>query len=68
MNWWQTILVAFLTINAVFWSLFDHGTHCKVAARLGVRKCPSHWVHILSGAVFFLLAVLTSQWSYIFRA
>jgi hypothetical protein len=61
----QLILVAFLATNAVFWSLFPHSIHCKVAAAYGIKDCPPHWIHLSIGIVSFLLAILTAQWGYI---
>lgn len=58
----KMLLVLFLTINAVFWGLFPHHTHCHVATTFGLQKCPSHWIHITMGLIFFVCAILTAQW------
>jgi len=58
----RTFIVAFLALNALFWGLFPHRSHCAFVAALGVAKCPAHSVHIAIGAVAFALAVLTAQW------
>ena len=57
----QYILAAFFLANAIFWGLFPHASHCAVAAMLGVTDCPSHWLHISSGVVFFLVTVVICQ-------
>ncbi len=59
------LLVAFLTINAIFWGLFPHSTHCKFAALFGVKRCAPHWVHLLIGLVAFLAAVMLKNYTYI---
>lgn len=64
----QKMFVAFFALNAIFWGLFDHATHCNVARRFGIRTCPPHMLHIIFGMMFFVLAVVTAQWRYIFRA
>jgi hypothetical protein len=56
------IAVALLVMNALFWGLFPHSAHCGLVGWLGVAKCPSHWIHISMGVVFFLCAVLVAQW------
>lgn len=61
-------IIAFvLVINALFWGLMDHMTHCKVAAYMGVVNCPPHAVHLFIGIVSYILAVLTVQSDYIFK-
>lgn len=56
---------ALLATNAIFWALFPHSIHCKVAAAAGIKSCPPHWVHLTIGVVSFLLAILTAQWTYV---
>lgn len=62
MEWFKSLVLAFLVLNAIFWGLYPHSAHCNVAAALGVTNCPSHWLHIATGVVFFLLAVVVAQW------
>lgn len=64
----RTLVVAFLAANALFWGLWPHGAHCRVAGALGVRRCPPHWVHLLTGALSFLGALLVAQWGYLTHA
>ena len=61
------ILTLFFLINAIFWGLYDHATHCKIAAMLGILKCPSHLVHILMGLVSFMIAIFIQQKTYLQR-
>jgi hypothetical protein len=61
----RIFFVALFALNALFWGLYPHGTHCRFAAALGVSKCPSHWVHISFGVVSFIIAVVIAQWSFI---
>lgn len=62
MNILRSIVTLFLAVNALFWGLFPHRTHCRLVAWMGVAKCPSHWLHISMGVIFFLLAVTVAQW------
>ena len=55
------LLVLFLIVNALFWGLFPHSIHCRLASYIGVQDCPSHWVHIGLGVVCFLAAVVVAQ-------
>ena len=59
------ILTVFFAANALFWGLFPHSVHCKVAAASGIKSCPPHWMHLTIGFVSFLLAILAAQWGYI---
>lgn len=56
------IVVAFFAVNALFWGLFPHREHCRLAAAFGIKKCPSHWLHIGIGIISFLIAVVIAQW------
>ncbi len=58
----QNIIVGFLVLNALFWGLASHKQHCVLASKLGVKKCPPHWIHVyVMGLGSFFLALLISQ-------
>lgn len=59
------LMISFLSINAIFWGLFRHDTHCQVAKQFGVKKCPPHYVHLLLGVACFLIAVVLKHYEYI---
>ena len=40
------LLFIFLLTNALFWGLATHDKHCYVAAKVGITKCPPHWIHV----------------------
>ena len=61
----KNLLIVFLTINALFWGLADHGSHCSLAAAMGISKCPSHTVHLIMGLLFFVAAIYVAQKEYI---
>jgi len=61
------IIVIFLVINALFWSLCTHHNHCMIAEMFRIKHCPPHWLHISFGIVFFILAVVIQQRNYIFN-
>lgn len=56
----KNIIVAFLAINALFWGLFPHSTHCAVAS-VFMNSCPPHPIHVSIGVICFMLAVVISQ-------
>jgi len=56
----KNIIVAFLAVNAVFWGLFDHKTHCAVAS-IVTKTCLPHTIHITLGLVCFAAAVLIAH-------
>jgi len=61
----RVIITSLLAVNALFWGLFPHSEHCQMGAWLGIKKCPSHYVHLGLGFIFYILAVLTAQQTYI---
>lgn len=65
MEIWRTILVVFLAANALFWGLFPHTLHCQFVAKLGLKSCPPHYVHLIMGVTFFLLALGVAQWDHL---
>jgi len=65
MNTLSLIVTVFLVLNGLFWGLLSHSIHCDVAASLGIKKCPPHWVHLMIGLVSFVAAICVSQWKYL---
>ena len=61
---YNNILVVFLVLNALFWGLFPHSTHCNAVAHIMGGACPSHTIHITLGVAMFLLAVYYTQRNY----
>ena len=59
------LLTIFLTINALFWGLMPHSTHCNVALKMGLKNCPPHYIHLLMGLLFYLLSVYIEQKKYL---
>ena len=60
------ILALFFLINALFWGLWPHSSHCTVAAAFGMTKCVPHLVHVVLGVAFFAVTVLIVQWNALF--
>ncbi len=58
-------LVLFLLINAVFWGLFSHKSHCELVKMFGISYCPEHYIHLLMGLCFYIAAVYVQQQPYI---
>ena len=59
------IVVIVLLINAIFWGLFSHESHCNVASLVGIKNCPPHYIHLLMGILFFISAMYIQQKEYI---
>ena len=58
----KMLVIAFLLANAIFWGLYPHSMHCSVAAMMGVKKCPPHWIHVyVMGLGSFILALYIKQ-------
>lgn len=57
---WKEIAIVFFAVNALFWGLFPHDVHCKVATMF-VEKCAPHAVHVGFGVLSFFIAVLIAQ-------
>jgi len=61
----KNIVVIFFVINALFWGLAPHKSHCNLASLFGVTNCPQHYVHLLMGLVSFIIAIYIQQREYI---
>ena len=57
----NNLFTLFLLVNAVFWGLFPHRTHCRLLSRLGTSTCPPHLLHIITGIISFIGAVVVRQ-------
>ena len=58
----KSIFVILLLLNALFWGLFTHKSHCDFASNFGIKNCPPHWVHVfVMGLGSFILALLIQQ-------
>ncbi len=64
MNWILYIIVGILLVNAIFWGLFPHKTHCDFISMLKI-KCPPHYVHLIISILSFVLAVGIQQRAYL---
>lgn len=62
----KLLLVIFLAVNALFWGLWPHSSHCSVAAMMGMTTCVPHAIHVTLGVAFFVVAVLVAQWNALF--
>lgn len=67
MSMLSDIFLLFLVVNAIFWGLAPHSSHCNFLSMLAPKmKCPPHWVHLLMGVGFFLGAIALAQEKYLF--
>jgi hypothetical protein len=58
----KNILVIFFLVNAIFWGLASHSSHCHLAANIGISNCPPHWIHVyVMGIGFFLVSIFLKQ-------
>lgn len=59
---YKNILVIFFLLNALFWGLASHSQHCSLASKLGIKKCPPHWIHVyVMGLGSFLITLYLVQ-------
>lgn len=56
----KNILVVFFAVNALFWGLFPHSTHCQVASLI-TNTCLPHTVHVSIGVMSFFVAIVIAQ-------
>jgi hypothetical protein len=61
----RELLIVFFLVNAVFWGLFPHSSHCRFVSQFTDMRCPPHFVHISIGIISFLVAILLSQQEYV---
>lgn len=61
----RELLILFFLLNAIFWGLFPHSSHCRFISQFTDMKCPPHFIHISMGIASFLLAIFLSQQEYI---
>jgi hypothetical protein len=62
--WWKIVLIIFFAINAVFWSLFPHSIHCKLANTF-LDVCPAHNIHLTIGIISFIIAFIIAQYDHL---
>ena len=62
----RNLVVSVLTVAAIFFGLLPHSVHCNVLKTV-MKKCPPHNVHIVSGLLLFVLAVVVAQWDHLKR-
>ncbi len=60
----KNVFIVFFTINAIFWSLFSHETHCKFASNF-TNECPPHSFHITFGIISFFIALIIAQYNWV---
>ncbi len=63
--YFKLVAIIFLAVNAIFWSLFPHETHCKVVGMMTTAECPPHKVHLIIGVISFVLALVLAQYDYL---
>ena len=66
----NTVILALLIMNVLFWSFFPHSAHCYFLQGINQTfntaiKCPDHWVHLMMGISSYYLALYYSQMNYI---
>tara|TARA_B100000575_G_scaffold185939_1_gene149727 strand:- start:267 stop:473 length:207 start_codon:yes stop_codon:yes gene_type:complete len=61
----KNIITTFFIINALFWGLASHASHCNLVAQFGAKGCLPHSIHILMGLISFIIAIYIQQKDYI---
>jgi len=57
----RVVISSLLIVNALFWGLYPHQDDCKIAALIGIKTCPSKYLHLGIGVVFYIFAILVAQ-------
>ena len=63
----RKILAFIFIVNAVFWGLFPHATHCNALKQVGLTQCPPHYVHIMMGITCYFVSLFLSQQKYLMK-
>ena len=66
----NTVILALLIMNVLFWSFFPHSAHCYFLSGINSTfgtsmKCPDHWIHLSMGIGFYYITLYYSQMDYI---
>lgn len=61
----KSALLTILLLNAIFWSIFPHASHCDLVNYFGIARCAPHWVHVLFGIACFAVAILFAQYDHV---
>tara|TARA_B110000211_G_C14033743_1_gene533440 strand:- start:1161 stop:1367 length:207 start_codon:yes stop_codon:yes gene_type:complete len=57
----RVVISSLLIVNALFWGLYPHQDDCKIAALVGIHTCPSKYLHLGIGVIFYIFAILVAQ-------
>ena len=61
----RVVISSLLIVNALFWGLYPHQDDCKMGSLIGMHICPSKYLHLGIGVIFYICAVLVAQQTYI---
>ena len=61
----RVVISSLLIVNSLFWGLYPHQDECKIAALVGIHKCPSKYLLLGIGVIFYICAILVSQKTYV---
>ena len=66
----NSIILALLIANVLFWSFFPHSAHCYILNGINNTfgssiKCRQHWIHLLIGIVGYFSTLYYAQMDYI---
>ena len=57
----RVVISSLLIVNALFWGLSPHQDDCKIASLFGIKTCPSKYLHLGIGVIFYIFAILVAQ-------
>ena len=62
----RIVISSLLIVNALFWGLYPHNDDdCKMVELVGIKTCPSKFLHLGIGIIFYIFAILVAQQTYI---
>jgi len=57
----RVVISSLLIVNSLFWGLYPHQDDCKIATLVGIHNCPSKYLHLGIGVMFYIFAILVAQ-------
>ena len=61
----RVVISSLLIVNSLFWGLYPHQDNCNMGSFVGIHKCPSKYLHLGIGVIFYICAILVAQQTYV---
>lgn len=57
----RIIIISLLIVLSLFWGIYPHNENCNLLKIIGQNHCPSKYIHIILGSLFYILAIFIIQ-------